>query len=160
MSLCEKRRRTSRAGRTYTAYHDPAGRRYTGGVGLSERPARGIDAGAALVTRETDEDLRTFVTCCRTHRTDIGQRHVVVRLDGGPRVQLLFGESWTEEIQPGRHQLRVHNTLFWKNLCFTTEPGEHLEFQIINRARWWTAGMAGVLGAAPLFLTILQRQRG
>ena len=149
----------SRAGRTDTAYHGRPGRRYTGGVGLDERSARGIDAGAALALREADEELRTFVTCCRTHRTDIGQRQVVVRLDGGPAVTLLFGESWTEEIQPGRHHLRVHNTLFWKNLHFTTEPGEHLEFQIINRARWWTAGMAGILGAAPLFLTILQRHR-
>ncbi len=128
-------------------------------MSLPERSARRIDAGAALATHEADEDLRTFVTCCRTHRADIGQRQVIVRLDGGPTVQLLFGDSWTEEIQPGRHHLRVHNTLFWKNLRFTTEPGEHLEFQIINQARWWTAGMAGLLGAAPLFLTTLQRHR-
>jgi hypothetical protein len=128
-------------------------------VGLPERPAGGVHSGAAVAAREADEDLRTFVTYCRTHRTDIGQRQVVVRLDGGPPVTLRFGESWTEEIRPGRHHLRVHNTLFWKNLTFATEPGEHLEFQIINRARWWTAGMAGVLGAAPLFLTVLQRHR-
>ena len=124
-----------------------------------ERPAGGIALGAAQAAREADEDLRTFVTCCRTHRTDVGQRQVFVRLDGGPSVPLRFGESWTEEIQPGPHHLRIHNTLFWKHLRFTTEPGEHLEFQIINCARWWTAGMAGVLGAAPLFLTVLQRHR-
>ncbi len=128
-------------------------------MGLSGRSAERLDAGAAQATRAADEDLRTFVTCCRTHRTDVGQRQVVVRLDGGRPVQLLFGESWTEEILPGRHHLRVHNTLFWKNLTFTTEPGEHLEFQIINRARWWTAGVVGLLGSAPLFLTVLQRHR-
>ncbi len=128
-------------------------------MGGPERSLRGLDAGAALATRDLDEDLRTFVTCCRTHRADIGQRQVVIRLDGGPAVTLVFGESWTEEIQPGRHSLRVHNTLFRKTLHFTTEPGEHLEFQIINRACWWTAAMAGILGAAPLFLTILQRHR-
>jgi hypothetical protein len=131
---------------------------YTGGVSLSPRPpARpAADRRAAAATVE---DLRTFVTFCRTHRTDIGQRQVVVRLDGGAPVTLRFGESWTEEIQPGQHRLRIHNTLFWKNLTFATEPGEHLEFQIINSARWWTAGMVGLLGSAPLFLTVLRRNR-
>ncbi len=27
---------------------------------------------------------------------------------------------------------------------------------MINRARWWTAGVVGVLGSAPLFLTVKQ----
>jgi hypothetical protein len=127
-------------------------------VSLLQRPPDrpDVDRGVAI---ETAEDLRTFVTFCRTHRTDIGQRQIILRLDGGAPRTLLYGESWTEEVQPGRHHLRVHNTLFWKNLTFATEPGEHLEFQIINSARWWTAGMVGLLGSAPLFLTILRRNR-
>ena len=59
-------------------------------------------------------------------------------------------------MNPGRHKLRVHNTLFWKNLQFSIEMGERLEFLMINRARWWTAGVVGVLGSAPLFLTVKQ----
>ena len=47
----------------------------------------------------------------------------------------------------------------WKNVRFTLEPGEHLEFLLINRGRWWTWGVAGVLGAAPLFLTVEKRSR-
>ena len=54
----------------------------------------------------------------------------------------------------GAHTLRVHNTLFWKRLQFAIEPGEHLEFVIINGARFWTADMAGLLGWAPLFLAV------
>jgi hypothetical protein len=57
-------------------------------------------------------------------------------------------------VSPGRHRLRVDNTLFWKTIEFAIEPGEHLECLVINRARWWTAGMAGLLGSAPLFLTV------
>ncbi len=104
-----------------------------------------------------DHDLRSVVTLRRDHPADVGERHVIARLNGGPPVALRFDESVTAELPPGRHHLRIHNTLFWKNIHFAIEPGEHIEFLAINSARWWTAGMAGVLGAAPLFLTVVQR---
>jgi hypothetical protein len=104
------------------------------------------------------DDLRSFVTISRTHPSDIGERQVFVRLDD-KREKLLYGESFTHEILPGAHHLRVHNTLVWKNVPFTLEPGEHLEFIIINSGRWWTWGIAGVLGSAPLFLTVEKRSR-
>jgi hypothetical protein len=102
-------------------------------------------------------DLRSVVTFRRDHPADVGERHVIARLDGGEPIRLRFGESVSAELRPGRHHVRIHNTLFWKNIDFAIEPGEHLEFLAINRARWWTAGVAGVLGSAPLFLTVVQR---
>jgi len=102
------------------------------------------------------DDLRCLITLSRTHPGDCGQRQVFARLDGGEPVTLLYGETVTLEVNPGRHRLRVHNTLFWKNLQFSIEMGERLEFLIINSARWWTAGVVGVLGSAPLFLTVKQ----
>jgi hypothetical protein len=107
---------------------------------------------------ETFDDLRTFVTLSRTHPTDVGERHVFVTLDN-TKVRLAFGESVTTELQPGAHHLRAHNTLVWKNVAFTLEPGEHLEFITINSRRWWTWGVAGVLGSAPLFLSIVKRSQ-
>jgi hypothetical protein len=104
------------------------------------------------------DDLRSFVTLSRTHPTDVGERHVFVKIDD-VKVRLSYGESVTTELQPGAHHLRAHNTLVWKNVKFTLEPGEHLEFIIINAGRWWTWGVAGVLGSAPLFLTITKRSR-
>ena len=104
------------------------------------------------------DDLRSFVTLSRTHPTDIGERHVFVKLDD-TKVRLSYEDSFTAELQPGTHRLRAHNTLVWKNLRFTLEPGEHLEFLIINSGRWWTWGIAGVLGSAPLFLSIAKRSR-
>jgi hypothetical protein len=88
------------------------------------------------------------------HPTDCGQRQVFARLDDGGRVALAFGERVTLEVLPGRHRLRAHNTLFWKTIDFSIEPAEHLEFLLINEARWWTAGVVGLLGSAPLFLRI------
>jgi hypothetical protein len=96
------------------------------------------------------------VTISRNHPDDVQERQVYARLDGHVST-LLFGECVTAEIAPGAHHLRVHNTLVWKNIRFTVEPGEHLEFVVVNTARWWTWGVAGVLGAAPLFLKIERR---
>jgi len=103
------------------------------------------------------EELRTLVTVCRTHRRDIGHRQIFVRIDGGPQVALRFGQSFTLEVQPGRHQLRAHNTLFWRTVTFHVEPGEHLEFLMINKGGPITLGIAAILGAAPVFLKIERR---
>jgi len=103
------------------------------------------------------DDLRTLLTVRRDHPDDIGQRQVWVRLDRGASVPIRFGETMSAELQPGAHHVRIHNTLFWKNIDFTIETGEHLEFLVINEARWWTGGMAGFLGSAPLFMRILRR---
>ena len=107
---------------------------------------------------DPSDDLRSFVTLSRTHPTDIGERHVFIKLDD-TKVRLGYGESFTTELKPGAHHLRAHNTLVWKNMKFTLEAGEHLEFLIINSGRWWTWAMAGVLGSAPLFLSIAKRSR-
>ena len=120
---------------------------------VSAFPPGGAVAERDLAPGEVD-DLRSTVTIGRTHPSDCGQRQIFARLDDHPRVTLLFGESVTVEVLPGRHRLRVHNTLFWKTIDFAIEPAERLEFQVINTARWWTYGMAGVLGSAPLFLKV------
>jgi hypothetical protein len=125
-------------------------------VVTTERFGRAGPAGADAAFDEL-EDLRSLITVSREHPMDVGQRQVFLRIDGGERLALLFGESVTTDLEPGRHRLRVHNTLMWKTIDFAIEPGEHLEFIVINSARWWTAGMAGLLGAAPLFLTIEKR---
>jgi hypothetical protein len=105
------------------------------------------------------DDLHALVTLSRTLPTDCGERQVFARLDGETKVVLRFGESFTLEVQPGAHHLRVHNTLVWKNIRFTIEPGEHLDFLISNEARSWTWAMVGFLGSAPLFLRIERRSR-
>jgi len=119
------------------------------------------DGGSAAARRATSEgaadDLRSFVTFVRDHPSDCGQRQVFVRVDGNLRIALVFGEAIDVELRPGLHHFRIHNTLFWKHIHLAIEPGEHLECRIINSARWWTAGVVGVFGAAPLFLSVQMR---
>ena len=94
------------------------------------------------------------ITVTRNAANDIGQRELFVSLDGQELAIMRFGESVTKEVDPGRHLLRVHNTLFWRNLQLDLQPGEHARFVAINRAGWGTFGIATVLGAGPLYLTV------
>jgi hypothetical protein len=102
-------------------------------------------------------DLRTFVTISRQHDDDVRQRQVIVRIDGGPTATLMFGQTVTFEVKPGLHVLRANNTLFWKKVRFAVEPGEHLEFVLVNRAGRLTIGFLALMGVAPLYLTIERR---
>ena len=63
----------------------------------------------------------------------------------------------TLEVQPGRHRIDVHNTLFWKHVTFHVEPGEHIEFMLINRGGRFTYPLVALMGVAPLYLTVKQR---
>jgi hypothetical protein len=110
--------------------------------------------GAAPAAPGRADDLRSFVTFVRNDPSDCGQRQVFVRIDGKRRLAMVFGDAVEIEVHPGLHHFRVHNTLFWKHVRIGIEPGERLVCRIVNSARWWTAGVVGVLGAAPLSLSV------
>jgi hypothetical protein len=44
----------------------------------------------------------------------------------------------------------------WKNIRFYVEPGEHLEFVVINRGGLWAYAMMSLM-PAPLFLRVERR---
>lgn len=98
------------------------------------------------------------VTLARRDERDSQQRQVAARLDDGSVTTLMYGDSRTLEVKPGRHVLKANNTLVWKRMPFVIESGEHIEFQLINRAGRFTLGFLALLGVAPLFLTIERRQ--
>jgi hypothetical protein len=47
--------------------------------------------------------------------------------------------------------------LIWKTVKFAVEPGEHLEFLVINKSPAWAFALLALLGAGPLFLKIERR---
>ena len=96
---------------------------------------------------------RTSVTITRRHPEDVRDRQIVVSIDGENVATLLYGQQATREVPAGRHRLRAHNTLFWKNLEVDLQPGEDARFVVINRAGSGTLSLLGILGVGPLYLT-------
>jgi hypothetical protein len=99
------------------------------------------------------------VTVYRTHADDIRQRQVIARVDDAPPATLMFGESHSTEVAPGPHRLKLHNTLVRKRVDFTAAPGEHVEFDVINKPGRLTLGFLSLLGVAPLFLEVRRRSQ-
>ena len=92
------------------------------------------------------------ITVARTSEQDVRIRQLVVSIVGKNAGTLLFGESMTQEVEPGPHRLRVHNTLVWKTVELEIGAGEHVRFTAVNRAGFGTYSMVGLLGAGPLYV--------
>src|SRR5215210_7879742 len=95
---------------------------------LLEIPAQAVSS--------RDDGLERFpaaVTVTRTSESDFKSRQLIVWIDGERVATLLWGDSVTTELQPGRHRVRVSNTLVWKTLDLAVEPGEQIFLEAINR---------------------------
>lgn len=108
---------------------------------------------------EAGGDGLATVTLSRTGDDDVRERQVVARLDDDPKVTLYFGDSVTWSVPAGAHRLRAHNTLVWKTVPFTLEPGDEVEFVLVNYAPRFAFSMLALVGAGPLFLRVERRDR-
>ena len=100
------------------------------------------------------ETAAARVTIARTSPNDVQQRQVIVTVDDGDKVQLMFGESSTLDVAAGAHVLKAHNTLVRRQVAFDVAPGEHVRFQVSNQASGWMFGFLVVMGVAPLNLVV------
>ena len=96
------------------------------------------------------------VTVSRTSEEDFKQRQLVIWIDGGKIGDLMFGEAFSRDVAPGRHTLRVSNTLVWKTVTFDVKPAEQVRFEVVNRPGRLTYPMLVLLGVGPLYLTVKQ----
>ena len=103
---------------------------------------------------DCDERLPSAVTLTRTSEDDVKTRQLVPSIDGISLTTLLWGDSITCELEPGRHRLRVHNTLVWKTVDFVLAPGEQVFFEVVNRSGFATLVMTVVFGIGPLYVSI------
>lgn len=94
------------------------------------------------------------VTIARTSAEDIQQRQLVVWLDGEKLGDLMFGHVFARDVHPGRHRLRVSNTLVWKTVEFDVKPGEQVRWEAINRPGRITYPMLAIIGVGPLYVTL------
>ena len=103
---------------------------------------------------DRDERVPASVTVTRTSQADTKTRQLVPSIDGLTLTTLLWGDSITCEIEPGRHRLRIHNTLVWKTVDFVLAPGEQVFFEAVNRPGIGTLTMTVLCGIGPLYVTI------
>lgn len=94
------------------------------------------------------------LTVARASPEDVAQRQIVVSLDGAPFATLLYGTRATRNLSPGTHRLRAHNTLVWRTVDFEALPGEHVRFEVVNRAGPGTLTLTALLGVGPLYVTL------
>ena len=116
----------------------------------------GVKASAGMIDRlsELDGLFPAAVTVTRTSESDFKSRQLVVHLDEERIATLLWGDSVTRELTPGRHRLRVHNTLVWKTVEFVITPGEQVFFEAVNRVGPGTYLMLIVMGIGPLYVSL------
>lgn len=93
------------------------------------------------------------ITVARKSPNDVRVRQIYVSLDGKTVAELMFGGSFTTEIEAGPHRLRANNTLVWKTLDVELRPGEHAHFNVVNRPGPGTYAMLSLLGSGPIYLT-------
>lgn len=94
------------------------------------------------------------ITVSRTSDEDFKQRQLVIWLDGERLGDLMYGHTFSRDVAPGAHKLRVSNTLVWKTVTFDVRPGEQVRFEVINRPGRLTYPMLAILGVGPLYLTV------
>ena len=85
------------------------------------------------------------------------ERELYVSVDGGPNSILRYGDSVTLPVAPGRHRLRVHNTISRRVVEFEAAPGQHVKFRSANIRGKGFALMAMFFGIAPMH-TMLERE--
>lgn len=76
---------------------------------------------------------------------------ITVWLDGERLAVLMPGESVTREAAPGRHRLKVFNTLLRKSVEVEFAPGAEVRMVASNRAGFGTMLFA-MLGVGPLYV--------
>jgi hypothetical protein len=101
-----------------------------------------------------DELFPAAVTVTRTSEQDFKSRQLIVWIDDQRVATLLWGDSITRDLQPGKHRIRVSNTLVWKTIEFALRPGEQAFFEAINRTGAGTVLMVIVFGIGPLYVTL------
>jgi hypothetical protein len=97
-----------------------------------------------------------WLTVRRTSSDDMQERELYVSLDGKRVAILLYRDEPTLLIEPGHHELSVHNTISRRRIEFDAAPGQHVRFEAANLRGKGFFYLAFLVGAA-LMKTRLDR---
>jgi hypothetical protein len=85
-----------------------------------------LDADAPRDGRITPD---TTIILRRNSPHDFQDRQIYAWIDDEPLGKIRYGEAITHPVEPGRHTIRVFNTLFSKTIAVDAAPGEHVRVQ-------------------------------
>ena len=118
-----------------------------------QRAAQG-SAPQAAAQEGTQTGAQASITIHRTSPEDAQQRQIVVELDGQRMGELMYGDSMTIPVTPGRHRLRIDNTWNWKTLDLNVAAGEQLKFATQSKVGRFTWFLVGTLGVGPMYVSV------
>ena len=87
--------------------------------------------------RQTTPETAIHVT--RNSPNDFQDRQIYLWIDEEPLGKIRYGDAVIRPIQPGRHTVRVFNTIFTRSLIVDALPGEQVRVQCgtgMPRAGW------------------------
>ena len=124
-------------------------------------PVEPTTADIDKVIDDLKKSWTAAITVRRQSKEDVGYRDIYVSIDGEDVGILHAGDEVTREVTPGRHTLRVHNTLFRKSVELDLTVGEHATFTTVNKAGFGTYSVfAFFIGGGPLYLTLVRDTGG
>jgi hypothetical protein len=93
----------------------------------------------------------------RNHPEDIQDRPVYLWVDGEKWDGVLrYGKTFTRELAPGRHTVKVHNTLFGQTTEFDAAGGETVRFRCENGLTGGGMLMVLMMGVAYLRVRLVR----
>ncbi len=75
---------------------------------------------------------KATLTLTRDSALDFADRQILVWVDGEACGNIRYGKELVRELEPGRHDVRVFNTLFKRTIAFHAAPGEHVRLRCGN----------------------------
>jgi len=84
-------------------------------------------SGDTPALRQTTPETAIHVT--RNSPNDFQDRQIYLWIDEEPLGKIRYGDAVIRPIQPGRHTVRVFNTIFTRSLIVDAAPGEQVRVQ-------------------------------
>lgn len=83
----------------------------------------------ATLSRRIGVTPETNILVRRNSPHDFQDRQIHLWIDDEPLGKIRYGESITQSVEPGRHTIRVFNTLLTRTLTIEAAPGELVRVQ-------------------------------
>lgn len=127
-----------------------------------EMLARVVAGAEALVADgelrdRVEPPLQARISVTRNYDDDWADRVIYLWVNGERLAPIRYGQTVEVEVPPGRHTVKVHNTLRGRTEEFDAAPGEHIRFVCGNQTASGGLLMMLMMGVAALRVR-LERQ--